>query len=473
MKTAFSYHRYSTDLQRNSYTLESQRRITKEIAEKHNARIIQIYEDEAISGATIDKRPSMLQLLEDLPQLKPDFLISSDQDRIARGNDFWVIKNKLVKSKTSIITEKEGLIDQNDITKDALSDMMAVFAKLERKLIGRRISRGLKSKSQKGLWHTGVAPLGYRIEKSQLVKIPEEAVLVRKIFNMSADGNGCATIAKILNAKGYKSKTDIKFTNTPIQRILTNLTYLGKVKNNGDLYDGIHEPLIDKELFKQANKTIDTMKMKSHTRRRKYLLSGFLHCGRCGNKFYGTKYYYARRKAGIVKEYLHGYACYAPFTDYCALRIIGGIDDHIIDLMNKKLKKLKLIFEKGLEIVKKTDSSLEHLKKDLKEIDSKISRLITGYVDGIIPIEEYKKRNDILKNAKISIQKELDDQTDLSITNEIYYYIKNNKLPNLNKLDFYGKRELLDMCLHKIIVNPSTSNKKGSFKNRIEIVWKV
>ncbi len=51
MKTAFTYHRYSDDKQAQGYTLESQRNITKSIAEKHDAQIIGIYEDEGISGA--------------------------------------------------------------------------------------------------------------------------------------------------------------------------------------------------------------------------------------------------------------------------------------------------------------------------------------------------------------------------------------------------------------------------------------
>ena len=47
MKTAFYYHRYSTEMQRDSYTLKAQIRITKEIAEKYGTKIIQVYEDEA------------------------------------------------------------------------------------------------------------------------------------------------------------------------------------------------------------------------------------------------------------------------------------------------------------------------------------------------------------------------------------------------------------------------------------------
>jgi len=47
MKTEFYYHRYSTEMERDSYTLEAQIRITKEIAEKYGTKITQVYEDEA------------------------------------------------------------------------------------------------------------------------------------------------------------------------------------------------------------------------------------------------------------------------------------------------------------------------------------------------------------------------------------------------------------------------------------------
>ena len=47
MKTAFTHHRYSIDLQRDTFTLEAQRNITKEIAQKYDARIIQVYKTKA------------------------------------------------------------------------------------------------------------------------------------------------------------------------------------------------------------------------------------------------------------------------------------------------------------------------------------------------------------------------------------------------------------------------------------------
>jgi len=60
MKTALSYHYYSYVDQKDGYILEIQRKTSKALSEKHDCQIIGIYEDEGISGATIDKRPAML-----------------------------------------------------------------------------------------------------------------------------------------------------------------------------------------------------------------------------------------------------------------------------------------------------------------------------------------------------------------------------------------------------------------------------
>jgi len=472
MKTAFSYHRYSTELQRDSYTLEAQRRITKEIAAKYEASIIQIYEDEAISGATIEKRPSMLQLLEDLPKLKPDYLIATNQDRIARGNDFWAIKNLLVKTKTSIITEKEGIIDQSDITKDALSDMLAVFAKLERALIGQRISRGLTQKSHQGLWHTGIAPLGYSIVKSNLVKNPEQAILVRKIFDLAANGMTSISIANLLNRSSHNTSKNKKFTHTSIIRILTNLTYIGKVKNFNETFDGIHEPLIDIELFEKANQNIRIRSIKSTTRPMQYLLSGFLYCGKCGGKLYGMRKFYRKRRNGIMLEYYHGYKCVAIPKDYCGLRITGKIDSFVMDLIRVRIKKMKLRIKNSLVKTKNIKNDKNYYQRDLEEIDGKISRLVGGYVDGIIPIDEYKKRNEELKNARISLQKEIENYSDDST--DIYYYIQNSGVLELfDELDYLGKRDLVNMFIYKIIVDPAITYNKQGYKVRLQIFWKV
>ena len=110
--------------------------------EKHECTISAVYEDEGISGATIEKRPQMLALLEDLKNVNPDYVICVDQDRISRGNEFWYIKTLMSKYNVSLITEKEGVINfKEDVSQDFLSDIIAAAAKYERGMIQQRIKR--------------------------------------------------------------------------------------------------------------------------------------------------------------------------------------------------------------------------------------------------------------------------------------------------------------------------------------------
>jgi site-specific DNA recombinase len=241
-------------MQKDKYTLEAQRRITKELAEKNGATIIQTYEDEALSGATIDNRPSILEMIEDIKKIKPDYIISTDQDRISRGNDFWYIKNILVKSHTSIITEKEGIIEMGDETKDALSDMINVFSKLERKMIAKRVARGIEQKMREGS-HFGLEPIGYTRKNKQII-VNEYSVYIKKIFELAMSGISVSAIVKYMHNNNYKTQFGCNFSGVTIKSIIQNPVYIGKIKYKGEIYGGKHEPIIDEVTFMQANRKL-------------------------------------------------------------------------------------------------------------------------------------------------------------------------------------------------------------------------
>jgi len=476
MKTAFSYHRYSTDMQRDSYTLEVQRSVTKKLAEKYDSKIIQIYEDEAISGATIEKRQAMLQLLEDLPKLKPDYLIATDQDRISRSNDFWIIKNELAKTKTSIITEKEGLIDQEDITKDALSDMINVFAKMERKLIGRRIKRVFDERKRKGQY-IGGTPIGYYSENGHL-KINElEARRVRKIFDMAYSGMSISAIIKSLYRSEIKTFKGYYFYPSHLSRILANPIYIGKVSTDEGLVKGLHKPIIDTEIFKSVNKQTQLRKLKNRTRPAKYLLTGFLKCSKCGGNLIANYGYYSYKKndGEIVK--LHGYRCKNIVNGSCFLAIIGKIDNLVIDEVRKKIMKLKFNIRDGYSKYKsnfKNKKKKKTITDEIKTIDGKMARLLESYLEGIIDLNVYSKRNRGLKNEKELLIKENSFYKPDEDISRCYRYINNFDINNsLKLLDFQAKRELLSLFINKIIIHPASGQGKHDWQKRVKITWKI
>src|SRR4030042_5869988 len=380
MKTAFSYHRYSSELQKDSYTLETQRAVTKKLAEKYEAKIIQAYEDEAISAATIEKRPSMLQLLEDLPKLKPDYLIATDQDRLSRGNDFWLLKNELAKSKTSIITEKEGVIDQSDITKDALSDMINIFSKLERRMIGRRVSRGKLHKLESGEYEGGDV-IGYIRKDKKLAIDPVHSKNVKLIYNLLSEGMTPSGLLKYLYKAGIKTPRGKTYCLRTVTRILQNPIYIGKLRTNGKIVDGNHEPVIDDKLFDAVNKKIARARRVNPTRPSKFLLTGYIKCGVCGRGMKGCIDYGSRYVREKLKRYKGGYFCYNIVYKACNNKITANIDDLIMDKLREKIKKYRINFEEGYsEYVKSLRISDGQPEKEMAEIDIKLSRLLDSYL---------------------------------------------------------------------------------------------
>lgn len=476
MKTAFVYHRYSTEMQRDGYTLQAQRSITKELARKYDCKIIQVYEDEAISGATIDKRPAMLQLLEDLPKLRPTYLIATDQDRISRNNDFWIIKNTLAKSGTSIITEKEGIIDQSDITKDALSDMLAVFSKLERKMIGRRISRGATEKIKQGLYFGG-KPYGYHIKDGKLLVNESEAKLVRQLFSMAADGMPITTIARYFNDRNIKTPKGAIFRVGTLTRILTNPIYIGKLRYNGSLIKGKHKPIIDEVTFKRVNSLISQRRIKNRTRPAKYLLTGYLKCGVCGSNMSASKGYYTNVRNGKILNEYHGYRCKGVVTGHCNVKIIGKIEKYIFDQIAEKIKMLKLNITEGLELFVDKNSNIkkkENLQNDIRDIDSRMSKLLDSYLDGVTDFEIYKKKNNELKLAKEHLLKELEEFSEDDLLLKIYEHVQNFNADDVfTNLDFGAKRELLSIFINKIVVNKSGGQGRRDYLDRINIYWNI
>lgn len=462
MKTAFTYHRYSHDDQRTGHTLETQRVVTKKLAAKYEAQIIAVFEDEAISGATIDKRAGMLSLLEDLSKLKPNYLIATDQDRLSRSNDFWIIKSKLAKTNTSIITEKEGILDQADISKDALSDMLNVFAKMERRLTGKRIKRVFDERRAKGQY-IGGTPIGYYRSQGKLNINEIEARFVKKIFDLVVQGYSSSLIVNIL-------KPERLIFPGQIFRIVANPVYIGKMRFDETIIDANHEPIIDEEIYFRANEILEYRKLKNRTRPASYLLTGLLKCSKCGRSFNAMAGHYSYKDS---KEY--GYRCRGATISECFNSISGKIDEVVLERLYNKILKLKLDIDKGY---KKYSGSIHKVKKapldDVKNIETKMTRLMDSYLAKIIDLETYRKKNDELKYQLESTKKEFKNTaSDSDIINKAYEYIKNTEVEELfHDLAFASKRELVLMFINKVTVSP-TSQGKHDYKKRIEIDWKT
>ena len=105
------------------------------------------------------------------------------------------------------------------------------------------------------------------------------------IFQMFKEGKSINYIQKYMH-KRYVSKYGSYSTGRTIHSILTNPTYIGKIRHGDKLYTGSHDPIIDQETFDEIQKLYRIhCELKSKPGKsafaRTTLLSGLLYCGKC------------------------------------------------------------------------------------------------------------------------------------------------------------------------------------------------
>lgn len=465
MKTCFCYHRYSTDRQQDGYSLDIQRNITIKLAKKYNLNIIDIYEDKGISGATIDKRPSMLSMLDDLKEIKPDYILCADQDRIARGNDFWYIKSLMAKTNTSFITEKEGIIDFSDITKDALSDMIGVFSKMERQMIVRRTKRAIEERASKGKMIGNLTNiLGYNWKNGNIEINRDEAKIIKEIYSMYLEGNGFKKISQALNGKGVRGKRGAKITTELVRYILTNPIYTGYVRHGANLYKGIHKSIITKNTFYKVQQQLAMFKKYSTTKPTKYLLTGFLKCANCGANLGGSR---KKLESGKRKPI---YSCIGYRQGTCTRPVYVNTDlvenivtGKVLDFIEENKEDIK---ERILTLAGNYQDSDIDIEPKKKKIKVKLSRLLDEYLDSFIDKKTYRyKTMELNKELKI-----LDEKTN-NVRGYDFKLLASTDLKNLfYDLDVDKKRKILSIFLDKVIIS-RTSRAKENIKNRAEFYW--
>jgi len=118
------------------------------------------------------------------------------------------------------------------------------------KSISRRTKKGMSSIFQKGRIVTR-APWGYKIENKKLVSA-EHSYQIQEVFQEFLNQN--ISLTKL--AKKYG------FSVNGLKKILTNQTYLGKIKFDKQTHQGSHQPLISSTLFNHVQNKLEKLGIK-------------------------------------------------------------------------------------------------------------------------------------------------------------------------------------------------------------------
>ncbi|MEO1585267.1 MAG: recombinase family protein [Planctomycetota bacterium] len=252
------------------------------------------YDDGGFSGGTM-KRPGLERLLDDIDKGRVDVVVVYKVDRLSRSlNDFARIMQLFDDKQVSFVSVTQQFNTSTSMGRLTMN-MLLSFAQFEREVASERIRDKIAATKKQGYWVCGQPPLGYRVQREDetrgLYIVPEEAKLVRLIFERFIELKSLIGVANALDEAGYTTKHWVSRTGREhggkplsqkyIHGILTNPVYIGKITHSRDgkteVYDGRHEPIVDQGIWDQAHQLIGHRDTKSlHRWTHPHLLKGKL-----------------------------------------------------------------------------------------------------------------------------------------------------------------------------------------------------
>ena len=228
-----AYIRWSTDDQATGTTLDVQRDACAHFIKSQGWEITDdfLYIDDGHSGGTLD-RPAMRRLRTAVRNGQVDCVVVMKIDRLTRN---IVDAVNLVLKEWNGRCHLKSVLEPIDTTTDLgrmIFGILAMFADFERSTIRERTLAGKVRRIRDGQQMHGRPAYGYANDperKGRWLEDPAEAPVVRRIFNLAADGMGLNQITRLLNDEGIPTKRGKQWHSAQVGSLLHNQTYVGRI----------------------------------------------------------------------------------------------------------------------------------------------------------------------------------------------------------------------------------------------------
>jgi len=239
------YIRVSTEDQaKQGISLKAQEEALKNYCSALGYEILKVYKDEGISGKDIKGRPEMTLLLKDAQAKKFQAIFIYKLDRFSRSLRDLIETMEKLKDWGVDFVSLQDKIETTSASGKLMFHIISAFAEFERNVTSERTKFAMDKKARDGNPITR-APLGYKMENKQLIP-GEHSYVVQEIYQEFLNKD----ISLTQLAKKYGLSVN------GLKKVLTNYTYLGKIKFDGQISQGKHQTLISSTLFNQVQEKL-------------------------------------------------------------------------------------------------------------------------------------------------------------------------------------------------------------------------
>lgn len=497
-KRAVFYARVSTEEEKQVNALAKQVQENKDVIASKGWELIDQYVDEGKSGTKIKGRDEYQRLIADMELDRFDIIVIKSQDRLNRNTrDWYIFADHLNKSgkRLFLYMDNKFYVPSEDAL---ITGIKAILAEEYSRDLSKKLNNANQRRIDKAKKGEPVSAMGngqtygYRILDKRWVIDPEEAEIIRKMYEFYLELHSIRKVRNAMNEHGYRNKAGKLFTEEIIGRVIKNEMHKGWVVLNRShrnfdtketdtlpedervIKKEDHEPIVSEEVWDKVNNEIQSHRNKGNNKGRGRKvgndpLSGKIFCATCGRVLWkhtsrGSYKTANGERVNMYKSYTQWYcsgkmgrgdlACEHPATisgvqikKYLVAVADKFLDYSAIEYSKALLKQRTIKWLEDLRVTLATPNDNSKIEAELEKLEHKKSKLLDAYTEEIIDKEEFKEKREELdklirdkKALLVPVEGNEDikaiDEAIRNIDNEIELMFADEALLEENKINF-------------------------------------
>jgi site-specific DNA recombinase len=277
------YLRISEDKDGEQTATERQRLDCERFAANQGWEVADVFEDVDLSAFKRNvKRPEFERMLEAVKTKAIDGVLAWKIDRLTRRQRDLVRLDEACEDAGGFIVTLVDGIDTRTAAGRFTAELLTSMARMESENISVRGKRKALELAQAGRPTTGGTRMfGYSQDRMTIIE--DEASVIRELVQRVKAGEALRGLCFDLQRRGAQTPTGGYWRQLPLKRLLTSAAISGQREHNGVLTAGCWPAIVTPDDLRSIRLILeDSRRNKRGPIARKYLLTGFLRCGNCG-----------------------------------------------------------------------------------------------------------------------------------------------------------------------------------------------
>ena len=247
------------------------------------------YVDDDMSAYSGKRRPAYERMLTDIAEVRRDAVIVWHMDRLHRRPiELEQFADTCARAGVRDVVTLSGDVDLANGDGLLMARLLAAVAANESHSKSRRIARKSQERAEAGLpMGGGARPFGFSDDR--ITHHPAEAPVVRDLAARALAGETLTSLVRWLDEEGVPTVGGGQWRTVTVRQVLTNPRMWGMRVHRGQVIGaGAWEPIITTEQGERLRRLLLDPARRTNRSARRYLLTGLLRCGKCGNTLYSA-----------------------------------------------------------------------------------------------------------------------------------------------------------------------------------------